>query len=328
MTLRSQSVRCRAVPVARRVTGVRKAMVNTAHLALTDPKAPRHVTLTEAAQRARVMIVGDVHGCCDELHDLLDEFGHAGDTVILAGDLVNKGPKSVDVVRLARERDFHGILGNHEIASLGGHAARAGGAAGRAPKYEWTDGLEAADLAYLRGLPYTISLPLHEAIVVHAGLVPGVPLEQQAREHMLAMRELRPAGAGDEPSTLAGGYSVLEKGAEGARPWAACWPGPTHVYFGHDAKRRLQRHAYATGLDTGCLYGGRLTATILELGRPSRLVSVPARRVYEQHAGSVARQGVGLGMGSPAFAAGVGGVLLLAVAAAVALAQQRRAPYA
>jgi hypothetical protein len=99
-------------------------------------------------------------------------------------------------------------------------------------------------------------------------------LEQQSPLNMVSMRNL--ILCNQSP----GGYVATEKNVEGSCAWAAAWRGPPHVYFGHDAQRRLQRHAAATGLDTGCLYGGALTAAILECGRAPRLVSVPARAQY------------------------------------------------
>eukprot|EP00984_Skeletonema_dohrnii_P030368 scaffold21771_cov100-Skeletonema_dohrnii-CCMP3373.AAC.1 len=63
-------------------------------------------------------------------------------------------------------------------------------------------------------------------------------------------------------------------------PWARLWDGPQTVFFGHDADRGLQQYEHAIGLDTGCVYGGKLTACILP---ERRLVSVNAKREYFQY---------------------------------------------
>ena len=57
-------------------------------------------------------------------------------------------------------------------------------------------------------------------------------------------------------------------------PWASLWPGPELVVFGHDAVRGLQMYEHAVGLDTGCVYGGRLSGYLLP---ERRLVQVDAR---------------------------------------------------
>lgn len=99
-------------------------------------------------------------------------------------------------------------------------------------------------------MPYTIRLPDHNAIIVHAGLVPDRALELQKFDDMTLMRNIAICrGVGGQIN-----YITAEHGKDGA-PCAAVWPGPEHVYFGHDAKRGLQQEKFATGLDTGACYG-------------------------------------------------------------------------
>jgi hypothetical protein len=91
-----------------------------------------------------------------------------------------------------------------------------------------------------------------------------VPIEAQSPDLLMNMRTLRPDGTGSRRPD----DGVL---------WGARWPGPELVVFGHHATAGLQRHPHAVGLDTGCVYGGKLTAYVLP---DDRFVSVPARQVY------------------------------------------------
>src|SRR5699024_5340912 len=103
-------------------------------------------------------------------------------------------------------------------------------------------------------LPYTITIPKLGVTVVHAGLVPNLPIERQSAKDMVHMRNL--IEIENEGKLL---YDATQSDKIGVA-WASIWSGPNHVYFGHDAKRKLQEHPFATGLDTGAVYGNQLTA--------------------------------------------------------------------
>ena len=183
---------------------------------------------------------------------------------MLVGDLVAKGPDSAAVVQLARESNFLAVLGNHDdhvlsVIATGEVSAK------RVHHAEVAASLGKRDVAWLQALPLYLdeSVMGPGLVVVHGGLVPGVPLVQQSRKDLLNLRSITDQGA-------------ASKKIEGA-PWGSLWPGPARVVFGHDALRGLQQHRHATGLDTGCVYGHRLTALVLP---ENRLVSVTAKRVY------------------------------------------------
>ena len=131
---------------------------------------------------ARHLVVGDVHGCLAELELLLDLVADPARALVFVGDLVAKGPDSRGVLALARERGARAVLGNHDKHALRWLEAREAGVEppDRAPAHAaMCASFGQADWAYLRALPCYLRLEAADAVVVHAGLVPGVPLEEQ-----------------------------------------------------------------------------------------------------------------------------------------------------
>jgi hypothetical protein len=237
---------------------------------------------------ARTIIVGDVHGCVDELGRLLDEVAPgASDRVLFVGDLIARGPDSLGVLALYRQVNGESVLGNHESKLLVAHRARQNGT--KRPRlsslhYALLHRLSDADWALLEGLPLWRELPEQGLCVVHAGILP----EQGV--------------AAQDPWTLTHIRSIAPDGKPSPRhdhpPWAQAYRGEPHIVFGHNSRLGLQLWPSATGLDTGCVYGGRLTALVLDAGqripsavseRRELLRSVPAARAYHVNRESPAR---------------------------------------
>lgn len=234
----------------------------------------------------RTIIVGDVHGCRSELEALLDRVAFSsGDRLVFVGDLVARGPDSLGVLDVARRTGAIVVRGNHEQKLLDWRRARTdwmrGEAAAKPPigrmHRDIARSLRPVDWTLLETSPVFFELPEHGARVVHAGLVPGLAMEAQAPRTLMRIRTVRVRARGAGRGKAA---NVL---------WGAAYAGPPQVVFGHNAAPGLQLHPWATGLDTGCVYGGRLTAMVLAMGqripraiaaRRDLLVSEPAQRVW------------------------------------------------
>lgn len=208
----------------------------------------------------RTLYVGDIHGCATELAALLREA--AADRVVLVGDLFTKGPDPLGVWALIRECAAEAVLGNHDDYVLSRWEDPSYATAvllrERAPELR----------AWLEDLP--LFLEHQGVIVVHAGLHPTGGVPQTTRAMALTMRRWPPDGDSDQPFWYDAG-----------------WKGPQTVVFGHDAKRGLVRRErrgrpIAIGLDSGCVYGGRLSGWIRE---EDRILSVPALRVWREPKG-------------------------------------------
>ncbi len=188
-------------------------------------------------------VIGDVHGCPEPLDRLLDTLEVTeDDLVVFVGDLVRKGPDSASVVRRVREApNFFTVRGNNEEKLIRGEKS--------------LPMLSADDLAWIESLPVAISIG--ENLVVHGGVDPRTPLAEHTIDDLETTRSLAPGGSYDPPY------------------WYEEYAGPPRVFFGHTVLDEPFVSEWAVGLDTGCVYGGTLSAYDLRRGT---LTSVPTLR--------------------------------------------------
>jgi bis(5'-nucleosyl)-tetraphosphatase (symmetrical) len=223
-------------------------------------------------------LVGDVHGCARELERLLREirFDPGRDELWTVGDLVNTGQDSLAVLRMWRDAGGRGVLGNHDVyALLVGTGARRRKADTLEPLFAAPDAAEL--LEWLRALPVLVHLPAPglrapDVWLVHAGLHPGWrDLEATARRMHNGPHDDDWLQGADvdfavrvrcctEEGTILRHVGPPEDCPGESRPWDAFYDGSALVVHGHWALRGHYRGARTLGLDSGCVYGGKLTA--------------------------------------------------------------------
>jgi len=207
------------------------------------------------------IIIGDIHGCFDELMDLLALAGVNADTdIISVGDLVDRGPASAETLRFFRETaNARAILGNHEAKHVRWRRGELKASLSQIIAREQLGDAWEGAVDWMASLPRYLDLP--EILVTHGFFQPGVPLAAQ------------------HPSVLTGtmsGERRLRAAVEG--DWYARYDGEKPIAVGHALYRRdgqpLLHEGRVYGLDTGCCHGLRLTALLLP---DFEIVSVPAR---------------------------------------------------
>jgi serine/threonine protein phosphatase 1 len=227
--------------------------------------------ISRAAMMRRHIFIGDIHGCFDEATELLSQLEVTADDVVVAtGDLTRKGPAPDRCVELWRDRRYLTVLGNNDVKML-------------TPARRWRSRLFArrADRAVLRRgdlieeisrWPLLLEFVEAGVIVVHGGVLPDGSCP---REAALELRYIRRDG--DR-------WSIVPKGKEqpGDRFWSEVWDGDRIVVYGHTPRREPKIDRRAIGLDTGCVYGGKLTAAIFESPGKWTLADVGARRAYSR----------------------------------------------
>lgn len=241
--------------------------VSTALISIPRPPFP-HVVLDQdvISKYSEIAVIGDVHGCFDDMEKLLKKI-HKGtnpDSVlkIFVGDLVNRGPKNREVIQYMSHPHLMAVRGNHDEKVIDQYLNHLNDLP---KKLQWVKELKKEEIDFLINLPYTIHIPSLHSLIVHAGVIPGRKVQDMSPTDLTTMRNV----FNDENGKLKAS-DRREKG----EAWAKMYSGPDHIYFGHDAGRRLQKESFATGLDTGCVHRGALTAAFIHGKRKGELVKV------------------------------------------------------
>lgn len=236
-------------------------------------------------------IIGDVHGCARELEKLLGKLGYDvktrgprgkrsatvshkdGRRIVFVGDLVDRGPASMDALRLAMKAEKDGIarcvIGNHDdkfLRWLKGRDVRMSTSLKTTVDEAKAEKAKFLDKArfYLESLPSHLVLDNGRLVVAHAGL--------PERYHGIENRTSRSLAMYGETTG-----QTDDLGFPIRLDWARNYRGAATVVHGHVADRKVGRRNNVWSIDTGCVYGGKLTA----LRWPEQeLVQVKAKRDY------------------------------------------------
>ncbi|KAF2845526.1 ser/Thr protein phosphatase-like protein family [Plenodomus tracheiphilus IPT5] len=257
--------------------------------------------LPEKHKHKRLVFVGDVHGCRNELEHLLNKVGfdHKRDHLVLTGDMIAKGPDSPGVIKLAREMGASCVRGNWEdklllsIAEAQDNAlatpdtatepsthhpnavAPSTNAHASSSLHKLAKEFSKGEIAFLQECPVilrvgTLKPNLGTFVAVHAGLVPDTPLERQDPFHVMNMRTI-------DLKTR------IPSSKHSGTPWEKLWnhrqeklprKDRVSIVYGHNRKKGLNIRKYSYGLDTGCVSGGRLTALVVDGEGETELVHV------------------------------------------------------
>jgi len=203
---------------------------------------------------SRTFFIGDIHGCVEELAELLEKFSpNASDNVYQVGDLINKGPNSPATLELVLKHNIKCVMGNHEAKLLQILSK---------PKTELTpkelkflDNVQKPEWIANEVSKFPLWIDTGKELLLHAGLEPGKRnLKETNPKNILTIR--------------------LWEG----KPWyeQVVFDGRI-IIFGHWAMNGLVDFPYAKGLDTGCVYGKLLTGYCPE---ENKFYQVAAKKNY------------------------------------------------
>jgi serine/threonine protein phosphatase 1 len=214
----------------------------------------------------RIIAIGDIHGCHQELAELLERLAlNKDDQLILLGDLINRGPDTLKVLDLARAHRALCLLGNHE-ARLLNYRRTKDTAFLKENDLQTFEKLRPEDWALLEAMPLTHYVEELNTVFVHGGFLPDEPWQKQPASVVTRIQVVDREGKARKRAEAAG-----------CPVWADLWNGPPFVVYGHTPRPEIYKLKWSVGIDTACAMGGYLTAYVLP---EKRFVQVKARKRY------------------------------------------------
>lgn len=226
--------------------------------------------------KERIAIISDVHGCIDEFDEILKLVDIKSTRTILLGDLLDRGPDSLAVVRRARELDLESVMGNHDLKYIKWLRSPKDKPLYDARKFysQFNDD----DINYIHRMPLYLKLR-DNFVAVHAGVKPGIPIEKQGQQDLCYLRY-----SDKDHNTIS--LKKVFRDKVPAMFWTDFGPFGYNVVYGHNVHSTLDikitkfdDDTACYGIDTGCVFGGRLSALILSDKEPE-VIQVQAKEVY------------------------------------------------
>ena len=214
-------------------------------------------------QQKKTFIVGDVHGCFQEFLELLEKVNYKEKThrLILVGDVINRGPFSLKMLKWVKDNQIEMVRGNHEQAFIAGFGKNKWAFPSlRQLKEEMQEDL-GQWVKWLSNLPLYIEEK--DFLVVHAGLVPGEKPQDSNPHFLMNIRTWE--GPGKDIKN------------EKNPPWYEFYKNKKLVVYGHWAKQGLKIRSNTIGLDSACVYGKKLSGLLLP---EKRIFQVSAHKNY------------------------------------------------
>ena len=213
----------------------------------------------------RTIIYGDVHGCLDEFKTLRSELNLTNDDrEISVGDLLDRGPLSNATLTYARENNVELVLGNNEYKYLryANHEATLKATGKKNPmtlndeKIEIYNNLSKEDIEYIQAAPFFIKID--NLTIVHAGITNKIELLNAKKKELESLTRIRQLD--ENQKTLALGQTSFN-----SRFWSEFYNGGEGIIvYGHEAFNKVKIDKHSFGIDTGCVYGNKLTALVIE----------------------------------------------------------------